>query len=45
MLYFNTNILVYSEIANTYCSKLITFDNDFKNLEKFYDIEIDILKD
>ncbi len=41
----NINDFIHLEIANTYCSKLMTFDNDFKNLEKFYDIEIDILKD
>ncbi len=41
----NINDFVHLEIVNRYCDKLITFDSDFKNLEKFYDIEIEILKD
>jgi predicted nucleic acid-binding protein len=36
---------IYLEIANKYFKKIVTFDNDFKNLQKFYDVEIEILGD
>ncbi len=39
----NINDFIHLEIADRYCDKLITFDSDFKNLEAFYDIEIEIL--
>ena len=41
----NINDFIHLEVANRYCEKLVTFDSDFKNLEKFYNIEIEILKD
>ena len=39
----NINDFIHLEIANRYCKKLVTFDSDFKNLQKFYDLEIEIL--
>jgi len=39
----NINDFIHLEIANRYCEKLVTFDSDFKNLQKFYDVEIKIL--
>jgi len=39
----NINDFIHLEIANKHCKKLVTFDSDFKNLQKFYDVEIDIL--
>jgi len=39
----NINDFIHLEIANRYCKTLVTFDNDFKNLEVFYDVEIEIL--
>ncbi len=39
----NINDFIHLEIANKHCEKIITFNSDFKNLQKFYDIEIEIL--
>ncbi|WP_024787380.1 MULTISPECIES: type II toxin-antitoxin system VapC family toxin [unclassified Lebetimonas] len=40
----NINDFIHLETANKFCKKIITFDFDFKNLEKFYNIEIEIVK-
>lgn len=40
----NINDLIHLKIAEQYCSKLVTFDRDFKKLENYTDIEIEILK-
>jgi len=40
----NINDFIHLEIANKHCKKLVTFDSDFKSLQKFYDIEIEILE-
>ncbi len=39
----NINDFIHLEIANKYCQRLITFDRDYKNLGKFYNIKIEIL--
>jgi len=39
----NINDFIHLEIANKHCKKIVTFDSDFKNLQKFYDVEIEIL--
>ena len=41
----NINDFIHLEIANRYCKKIITYDSDFKNLQKFYNVEIEILGD
>ena len=40
----NISDFVHLEIANNYCKKLVTFDSDFKNIQKFFNIEIEILQ-
>jgi len=40
----NINDVIHLKVAEEYCSKLVTFDSDFKKLEKYTDIEIEILK-
>lgn len=40
----NINDVIHLKVAEEYCSKLLTFDSDFKKLEKYTDIEIEILK-
>ena len=40
----NINDLIHLEIANKYCKKMVTFDSDFKNLQDYYEIKVDILK-
>lgn len=40
----NINDFIHLEIANRHCQNIVTFDSDFKNLQKFYDVEIEILK-
>ncbi len=39
----NINDFIHLEIANKYCQRLITYDSDYKNLGKFYNIKIEIL--
>ena len=40
----NINDIMHLKIAEQYCAKLVTFDTDFKKLQKYTDIEIEILK-
>ena len=40
----NINDAIHLTIAQKHCSKLITFDSDFKKLEKFSRVEIEVLK-
>jgi len=40
----NINDIIHLKIAEHHCNKLVTFDNDFKKLQKYTDIEIEILK-
>ena len=40
----NINDIMHLKIAEQYCTKLLTFDTDFKKLQKYTDIEIEILK-
>jgi len=40
----NINDIIHLKIAEQYCNKLVTFDDDFKKLKKYTDIEIEILK-
>ena len=40
----NINDVIHLKVAEEYCSKLVTFDSDFKKLEKYTDIEIEILE-
>lgn len=39
----NINDLVHLKVAERYCSKLITFDRDFKKMQGHTHIEIEIL--
>ncbi len=39
----NINDFIHLEIANRHCDKIVTFDGDFKNLQKFYNVKIEIL--
>ncbi len=39
----NISDFVHLEIANKYCKKLVTFDSDFKNLQQYYNVDIEIL--
>ena len=39
----NINDFIHLEIANKHCKKIVTFDSDFKNLQKFYDLKIELL--
>ena len=39
----NINDFVHLEIANRYCQRLVTFDSDFKNLQQYYSIDIEIV--
>ncbi|NWF65888.1 MAG: type II toxin-antitoxin system VapC family toxin [Campylobacterales bacterium] len=39
----NINDVIHLKTAEKYCSKIITFDSDFKNLQKFTNLEIEIL--
>jgi predicted nucleic acid-binding protein len=39
----NINDLVHLKVAERYCSKLITFDQDFKKMQEHTHIEIEIL--
>ncbi len=41
----NINDFIHLEIANRSCEKIVTFDSDFKNLQKFYDVKVKILGD
>jgi len=40
----NINDVIHLKIAEHHCKKLITFDSDFKKLQKHASIEIEILK-
>ena len=40
----NINDAIHLSIAQKHCSKLITFDSDFKKLEKFSSVEIEVLR-
>jgi len=40
----NINDIIHLKYAENYCSKLITFDNDFKKLKEISSIEIQILE-
>jgi len=39
----NINDVIHLKISEQYCKKLVTFDSDFKKLQKFTEIEIEIL--
>jgi predicted nucleic acid-binding protein len=39
----NINDLMHLAFAERFCNKLISFDSDFKKLQKFTDFEIEIL--
>ncbi len=39
----NINDVIHLKIAEEYCKKLVTFDSDFKKLQKFTELEIEIL--
>ena len=39
----NINDIIHLKFAEKYCSKLLTFDKDFKLLKQFSKIEIDII--
>lgn len=39
----NINDAIHLKIAEAYCTKIVTFDSDFKKLQEHTDIEIDIL--
>jgi len=38
------NDFIHLEIAEKFCSKLITYDNGFEIFQKFYKIDVEILK-
>jgi len=40
----NINDIIHLKIAEHHCNKLATFDDDFRKLQKYTDIEIEILK-
>lgn len=40
----NINDVIHLKVAEKYCDKLVTFDSDFKKLEKYTTIQIEILK-
>ncbi len=40
----NINDAIHLKIAEEHCEKLVTFDSDFKKLEKYTNIKIEILK-
>jgi len=39
----NINDVIHLKVAEEYCTKLVTFDSDFKRFEKYTEIEIEIL--
>jgi len=39
----NINDVIHLKVADRFCQKLVTFDKDFKKLENYTDIEIEIL--
>jgi len=39
----NINDIIHLKIAERHCNKLVTFDDDFRKLQKYTDIEIEIL--
>ena len=40
----NINDVIHLKVAEEYCQKLVTFDTDFKKLQKYTNIKIEILK-
>ena len=40
----NINDIVHLKIAEKYCKKLFTFDSDFKKLQPYTNLEIEIIK-
>ena len=40
----NINDVIHLKVAEEYCQKLVTFDIDFKKLQKYTNIKIEILK-
>lgn len=40
----NINDVIHLKVAEQYCQKLVTFDSDFKKLQKHTDIHIEIIK-
>jgi len=40
----NINDAIHLKVAEQYCNKLVTFDADFKKLDKYTELEIEILK-
>ena len=40
----NINDIIHLKIAERHCAKLVTFDTDFNKLQKYTNIEIEILK-
>jgi predicted nucleic acid-binding protein len=46
VIFFDTNLLIYSTVnlfAEKYCSKIVTFDSDFKKFKDSTNIKIEIL--
>lgn len=39
----NINDMIHVKVAEEYCEKLVTFDSDFKKLQKYTELEIEIL--
>jgi len=39
----NINDVIHLKVAEEYCTKLVTFDSDFKKLQMYTEIEIEIL--
>jgi predicted nucleic acid-binding protein len=39
----NINDILHAKLASKYATKLLTYDSDFKKLQKYIDIEIEIL--
>ena len=40
----NINDVIHLKIAEQYCRKLVTFDSDFKKLQPYTTIEIEVIK-
>jgi len=40
----NINDLIHLKIAEQHCTKIVTFDSDFKKLQAYTNVEIEILK-
>ena len=40
----NINDAMHLKVAEAHCTKLVTFDSDFKNLQKYTKLEIEVLQ-